>query len=400
MQADAVVIGAGVIGSSIALGLTQRSFGRVVVIDADLSGELASSTLNVGGVRATWWCAVNIELSKRSLDYFWTVREKIMYRRLGYLWLYDKVAWPKARQAVSRLNRFGLGVEALTPRDVLDRTREIDCVDGVAGATFSPLDGLVDSARIKLHYQEEAKAKGAIFLDRWFVGRITQEDGRWRVSGQEIKDQDKTRAYLITHPGEIEETLSISAPVIVNAAGPWAARIANLYGDKIPSAPQRRQVFYVKHPSLKFEGQGMIVDDSGAFIQCLPDDEILCGFADPAEPMGYRFEWDGPQFYREMVLPKLARRISLYPQAELIKGWARLYDHSPDRSGMIGRVRDKPGLFQAHSFSGHGVMQSYGAGQALSELITDGQYKEWKIAEALNPYRFEKGERVFEPLYI
>jgi glycine/D-amino acid oxidase-like deaminating enzyme len=67
---------------------------------------------------------------------------------------------------------------------------------------------------------------------------------------------------------------------------------------------------------------------------------------------------------------------------------------------MIGRVRGKPGIFQAHSFSGHGVMQSYGAGQALSELITDGKYTEWEVAETLNPYRFDKGETVFEPLYI
>jgi hypothetical protein len=52
----------------------------------------------------------------------------------------------------------------------------------------------------------------------------------------------------------------------VSAARPWAARIASLYCDNIASAPQRQQVFYVKHPSLKFEGQGMIVDDSGAFI--------------------------------------------------------------------------------------------------------------------------------------
>jgi sarcosine oxidase subunit beta len=298
------------------------------------------------------------------------------------------------------LNGYGLGVEALTPGDVLDRVPEIDCVDGVAGGTFSPLDGVVDSASIKFHYQEEAKANGATFLDRWFVTRITQEEGGWRVSGQEIRDQDKTKAYLINQPGALDETLSITARVVVNAAGPWAARIAKLYGDDIPSKPQRRQVFYVKHPGLKFESQGMIVDDSGAFIQHLVGGEILCGFANPGEPMGYRFEWDGPEFYREWVLPRLARRISIYPEAELIRGWARLYDHSPDRSGMVGRVKARPGLFQAHSFSGHGVMQSYGAGQALSELITEGRYKEWKIAGTLDPYRFEKGETVFEPLYI
>lgn len=400
MEADAVIIGAGVVGSSIALGLMQRSFGRVVVIDADLSGELASSTLNVGGVRATWWCPVNIELSKRSIDYFWSVRDKISYRRLGYLWLYDDASWPSARKAVERLNLYNLGVETLTPDDVLDRVREIDCVDGVAGASFSPMDGVVDSVSIKYHYQEEAKQKGATFLDRWFVTRIEREGSGWRVGGQEIEDQDQTRSYLIDRPGDIKETLSITTRVLVNAAGPWAARIANLYGENISSVPQRRQVFYIKHPDLKFEAQGLIVDTTGAFIQSARDDEILCGFANPEEPMGYRFGWDGPPFYKEIILPKLRRRISLFSEAEVVKGWARLYDLSPDRSGMVGRVSERPGIFQAHSFSGHGVMQSYGVGQALSELITCGEYADWKIAEALDPYRFEKGETIIEPLFI
>lgn len=399
-DADVVIIGAGVLGSSVAMALAERRCGRIVVLDADMSGELASSTLNVGGVRATWWWPVNIELSLRSIEYFWTVREKIAYRRLGYLWMYDADHWLKVRRAVKRLNSYGLEVEVLTPSQLRGRVPEIDRLEGVAGATFSPLDGLVDSAKIKLHYQEEARARGVLFLDRRYVTGIEKERGKWRVAGQVDGNRSWLSEPLIDQSRAIAETHVIRTSNLVNAAGPWATQVAQLYGDRLPSWPQRRQVFYVQHPQLRFEGAGLIVDTSGAFIQPLPGGELLCGFANPDEPPGYRFAWDGPPFYGEQVLPRLARRVSRFREAKLIRGWARLYDQSPDRSGIIGRVQDRPGVFQVHSFSGHGVMQSYAAGQALAELIANGAYDTWKVAETLNPERFERGQTVFETLYI
>ncbi|HWP44052.1 MAG TPA: FAD-dependent oxidoreductase, partial [Blastocatellia bacterium] len=226
MEADAVIIGAGVLGSSVALGLTERSFGRVVVIDADLGGKLASSTLNVGGVRATWWWPINIELSLRSLEYFWTIRDEIAYRRLGYLWMYDEERWPRACEAISRQNDYGLGVQRLTPDEVMGRVREMDSIAGIAGATFSPLDGLVDSVQIKQHYQRRARAMGAEFLDRWFVTSISRDVDGWVIKGRRIERSSQIDEYLIAEPADGKETLSIKSRVLINAAGPWAARIA------------------------------------------------------------------------------------------------------------------------------------------------------------------------------
>lgn len=403
MKADVVIIGAGVLGSSVAFGLAQRGVSNIVVIDADLSGELASSTLNVGGVRATWGWPVNIELSLRSLEYFWSIREEIRYQRLGYLWLYDEEQWPRACAAFDHQNSFGLNVQSLTPADVDSLVDEIDCLDGVAGACFSPLDGLVDSVRIKWHYQREAKQRGVKFVDGWFVARIEQEENKWRLHGHQIEERSELIRLLVQQPADLDEQLLIDAPVVVNAAGPWAARIARLYGDEISSEPVRRQVFYVTHPDLHFNGNGLIVDTSGAFIQPLGnhhENQILCGYANPGEPTGYCFDWDGLPFYNEWVHPRLSHRISAYRDAKVVNGWARLYDNSPDRSGIIGRVAGKPGIYQIHSFSGHGVMQSYGAGQSLAELINEGQFRNWKVAAALNPERFDRGELVFETLFI
>src|SRR6266478_3371455 len=92
---DVIVVGAGIVGSSIAMGLAQR--GRhPLAIDIDLSGRLSSSEKNAGGVRATWWEAVNIALCRASIDYYESVANEVGFRQKGYLWLYDEETWPKA----------------------------------------------------------------------------------------------------------------------------------------------------------------------------------------------------------------------------------------------------------------------------------------------------------------
>ena len=78
-------------------------------------------------------------------------------------------------------------------------------------------------------------------------------------------------------------------------------------------------------------------------------------------------------------------------------GWAGLYEVSPDRSAIIGRAA--PRVYEAHSFSGRGVMQSYGAGQALAELITHGDYDKFD-ARDLTRERFGCNELVWEELHI
>jgi sarcosine oxidase, subunit beta len=90
-------------------------------------------------------------------------------------------------------------------------------------------------------------------------------------------------------------------------------------------------------------------------------------------------------------------RMSSMERLRHVTGWAGLYEVSPDRSAIVGRAAAR--VFEAHSFSGRGVMQSYGAGQALAELIVDGRYGKLD-ATALSRERFDRGAEVREELHI
>jgi sarcosine oxidase subunit beta len=92
-------------------------------------------------------------------------------------------------------------------------------------------------------------------------------------------------------------------------------------------------------------------------------------------------------------------RMSAMERLRHVTGWAGLYEVSPDRSAIVGRAASAKRVYEAHSFSGRGVMQSYGAGQALAELVVDGRYSKFD-ASALSRDRFDRGQQVREELHI
>ncbi|HUY26565.1 MAG TPA: FAD-binding oxidoreductase, partial [Candidatus Binataceae bacterium] len=162
------------------------------------------------------------------------------------------------------------------------------------------------------------------------------------------------------------------------------------------SEPVRRQICLVDNRTTRLERYGMIVDTSGVYFHN-EGQHILAGYSPPEEPPGYHFNYDGEAFFQTEVWPRMYSRMSCMERLRHVTGWAGLYEVSPDRSAIVGRAA--PRVFEAHSFSGRGVMQSYGAGQALADLIATGSYAALDAA-ALSRERFESGDLVFEALHI
>jgi sarcosine oxidase subunit beta len=398
---DVALVGGGVIGSSVAMGLAERGV-KVAVVDIDLSGRLSSSEKNAGGVRATWWQPVNIALCRSSIRYYESVREEVGFRQKGYLWLYDETTWPKAQQHLGLQRSLGHPIEELDAAAAHRRVPEIDRLDGIAGATFSPEDGLINSNLLKEHYRARSRALGAEYLDRLFVHAIEARASEVRIGCWRADDTltDDTLVRMMTEDGPGEAAaghlLEIKADAVAITGGAWSPSALRLVGLKNLSEPIRRQICLVDSRETDLAGYGMIVDTSGVYFHN-DGTYVLAGYSPPEEPPGYHFNYDGERFFIDEIWPRLFARMSAFERLKHVRGWAGLYEVSPDRSAIIGQPARR--IFEAHSFSGRGVMQSYAAGQALAELIVNGRYERFD-ASALSRDRFARGALAMEELHI
>jgi glycine/D-amino acid oxidase-like deaminating enzyme len=399
---DVAIVGAGIVGSSLAMALGERGV-RSVVLDLDLSGRLSSSERNAGGVRATWWQPVNIVLCRVSIDYYEKITAEVGFRQKGYLWLYDQQTWPGALSHLYLQRQLGHPIEELTPDEVAHRVPEIDRLDGIAGATFAPRDGLINPNLLKQHYRTRSKELGASYLDRifinaiqpqsdevaltcWQAGENLPEEGLMRLMAQDARDAEAATGHLF----------ELRASKVAICCGAWSPNLVKLLGIETPTEAVRRQICLVDSRVTNLAAYGMIVDTSGLYFHN-EGPHILAGYSPPQEPAGYSFKYDGEEFFQNEIWPRLYARMSCFERLRHVTGWAGLYAVTPDRSAIVGQLG--PRLFEAHSFSGRGVMQSYGAGQALADLIAKGSY-ETLDAGALARERFANGRLMHEELHI
>jgi glycine/D-amino acid oxidase-like deaminating enzyme len=164
------------------------------------------------------------------------------------------------------------------------------------------------------------------------------------------------------------ETLSSS--IVMNAAGPWAPKIAQTAGVNLPILPTKRQVTVVETNArpqailpLLFLPSGLycIHEGEGIFTvgKSFPDDYI--GFDD--------FHWER-RIFEESIWPELVDYLPEFDRLKILRGWAGLYEvNTLDGNAILGEWPDLGGFFLANGFSGHGFQQCHAVGRYLGELM-------------------------------
>ena len=389
--AGTLIVGAGLAGSATAMHLAALGGHGIVVVDPDLAGARSSSELNAGGVRATWWQPVNVELCAATIDFFARHRDEFAFREHGYLWLHGPERYAEALGHLEMQNRFGREVEVLTPADVSRRWPFIDQLDGVAGATFSPKDGLVSPNAVKEHYRGRAREDGVTFLDRRILVGVEREGDRIAAAQLVAIEGEGAAAAALEGAAPDGPRERVACERIVNAAGPWAARVAELLGAPVPCRAVPRELSLAASREVDLSPYGMIVDTSDCYFHAESGAMILAGYSPPGDPPGYRFDHEGAAFFEREIWPRLAARVSAFDRLGYAGGWTGLYELSPDNSALIGAVGGLANAYEIHSFSGRGVMESWAAGLCLAELIATGALRTFPSAAALSGARFRGG---------
>jgi glycine/D-amino acid oxidase-like deaminating enzyme len=281
----------------------------------------------------------------------------------------------------------------------------------------------VNPNAVRAFYRSRAERLGVRFLNRHYVtgvetSRVAGAAGSLRrvaalhvvgVRGGGAGDRAGIlREILTTHrvPERARaDEARLACGALVNCLGAWSPILSAKLGISDPTEPVRRQISLVDvrreglPPDARLDDLGMIVDASGLYFH--PEGAfVLAGYSTPQEAPGYDFDYDGDEFFEREIWPRLAHRATAFDRCRHVRGWAGLYAVTPDRSGIAGRVAGFANLFEAHSFTGRGVMQSYAVGRALASLVADGRFGEHDLA-ALSRDRFADPSRwVPEELHI
>ena len=378
--ADVVIVGSGIVGSSVAYHLAHAGCSNVLVIEREPHQGKGSTGKSMGGVRAQFTTPVNIQMSMYSINFFAEfddiVGHPADYRAHGYLFCatterhLDYLRTNRETQ-----NRLGLtNVEFVSRDDILRMVPQLRA-DDILGGTFCPTDGFVDPHSVMMGFMLNARERGVrLWLDTKVTAINIENDG---VVGVET-----TRGPVATR-------------TVVNAAGPWAAEVARMAGAELPVEPLRRQLVPTEPFDQLPQRFPMVIDMSTGFHFRREGKGILLAWNDEAETPGFKTDFD-PSFI-EKILTRAAARVPCLIDAEVNprRGWAGLYEMTPDHHSIIGPVPNIEGLFFANGFSGHGVMHSPASGRITADLILHG---ESPIVDArlLNVNRFKTGQLLEE----
>ena len=390
---DYLFIGAGIMGSAGSYSLSKRlsEKGQGVSIGVlDLEGGHSSTLKNAGGVRATWRNRANIELSKYSIDFFSTIADEIQFRKLGYYWMHKENSWEEVNRNYTLYKEYGLPVELHPPGDIPKLLPFVDNIEGIAGLSVSQNAGLIDHYSLRQFYRQGARERGVRFFDRHYVDNITVENGSvsnvtaydLASAGNHIETADQA-VKRILETGESDAgygKAEFKCCALINTSGAWAPRVSALYGfDDELIKPRRRQMVVMKAPGVDLSPYGMVIDTSDVYLH-KESENILAGFSNMDEPYGYNFDFsfggiDEESRFVKYIWEPLSKRISGFERVKLIRGWAGIYAETPDRSGYLGRAPGLHNVFECAGHTGRGLMISYGAGEALTDLMLEGKFR-------------------------
>lgn len=405
--ADVVIIGSGIVGSSVAYHLTEQGCANVLVVEREAHQGKGSTGKSMGGVRAQFATPVNIQMSRYSIDFFSRFDEVVGhpadYRPHGYLFCATNERHLDYLKA-NRERQMALGiknVELVSREDIAKFVPQLR-VDDIVGGTFCQTDGFVDPHSVMMGFMLTARERGVrLWLDTQ-VTAIEVESHLAGTAGASPASAGGTD-ILPAHRSDAVRRVTgvmttrglVSTPVVVNAAGPWAAEVARLAGSELPVEPLRRQLV----PTEPFDGLPqrfpMIIDMSTGFHFRREGKGILLAWNDPEETPGFKTDFD-PGFV-EKILTRAASRVPCLAEAEVNprRAWAGLYEMTPDHHAIIGPSPDVGGLYFVNGFSGHGVMHSPASGRVTADLILQG-HSDLIEAAQLGVERFTEGRMLAE----
>lgn len=357
---DVILVGGGVMGCATAYHLLRFDDRlRVALIEMDPTYARASTTLSDGNMRVQFNIKANIQMSLYGLEVLARFADELAvdgdrpdpsFRQQGNLFVIDEASHDETRAGLALQQSLGGQVEWLSPEQVRAAYPLYENLDGCVGGTFGRLDGTMSPLAVLQAYRKKAVAQGARFIQAE-VAELIRDGGR--------------AAGVALAAGE-----RLSAPAVVNTAGPWASKIAQTAGVALPVIPTKRQVTTVEVAVRPERILPALFLPSGLYCIHEGGGLFMIGKSFPDDPVGLEdFIWERRRF-EELIWPELVELMPSFDQLKVTGGWAGLYEvNTFDGNAILGEWPDLPGLYLANGFSGHGFQQCHAVGRYTAELI-------------------------------
>jgi sarcosine oxidase subunit beta len=375
--ADFVILGAGVMGASIAFHLARRKVGRIVVLDKDHVGS-GGSGRSSALIRMHYSFPAEVQLALVSLKMFehWQeiVGEIGEFRKTGFVRIVHPNETERLKQNVAMQRSLGAKVE-LIDRKQLQELEPDWSVDDVELAAYEPDSGHGDGNVVANDFLSRARDLGASYLAKTCATSLLVSGGK--VLGVQTEGGD------------------IHAPVVIAATGPWTRPLLQQIGFDPPIEPEYHQVAILKNaPGMRGGGCACIDSVTATYFRSDASDKFLVGDFYGKRPVDPdNFPQRASETELEEIIERASRRVPKFENAEVMRGVTGVYDMTPDARPMLGRIPNVEGLYLCAGFSGMGFKISPAIGLVMSELVLDGAGTTVDIS-AFRPTRFVEGHPI------
>ena len=368
--ADAVIIGGGVMGCTLLYYLAQRGVGRPLLLERSVLGS-GSTGRSQAICRMHYSNPITASMAWNSLQVYANFGDQVGgesgFVKTGYLVVVEDIDRPSLELNISMQQELGINVGLISPDELRELAPMIATFQG-EGLAWEPDSGYANPYLVTTSFAARARELGAEIVTRAAGTGIEISGGRVRA--------------VLTDQGRVE------TPLAVVAAGPWANNLMDGVGVQFPLIPVRHQVALATRPPGILP-EHPIVGDIAQSFSFRPESPTLTmvGFGEDEAELDY-YDEGIDQADAADAMTRLIRRMPGMEQSYYRGGWSGLFTTTPDWHPILDRVPGVEGLFCMVGFSGHGFKLAPAIGQAMSELVLDGQAS----SIDLSPLRFSRFE--------
>ena len=369
--ADIVVLGAGVMGTSIAFHLAKRNSGKVVVLDKDHVGR-GGSGRSSALIRMHYSFPPEVQLALISLHMFQNWREIVGapgdFHKTGFVRIVHPNEMERLKANVEMQRRLGATVELVDKHQLHELEPDWN-VDEVELAAYEPDSGYGDGAGVAGDFLTAARDMGVTYLPRTQASQLQIQSGHVR--------------------GVVTDHGTIDSPTVIVATGPWSRPLLKQAGFDLPIECEFHQVAILRNaPNMKGGGCACIDSETATYFRSDAHDKFLVGDFYGTRPIDPdNFPQRASDDSMEEIIERTCRRVPKLAAAEVMRGVTGVYDMTPDSRPLLGQIPGVGGLYLCAGFSGMGFKISPAIGLVMSELVLDGKGKSVELS-AFRPGRF------------